>query len=78
MQRISRDLAVRFAFDARDEPLLRVQPGERFAIETWDASRGYFRSEADLAIPAQRPGWDRIPPLGNPIGGPVYVEGADQ
>jgi acetamidase/formamidase len=78
MQRISRDQATKFAFDWRDEPLLRVQPGEPFVIETWDASSGYFRSEADLAIPARRPGFDRFPPLANPIGGPVYVEGAER
>lgn len=78
MQRISRDQARKYAFDWRDEPLLRVQPGESFAIETWDASGGYFQTEADLAIPAKRPGFDRTPPLANPLGGPVYVEGAER
>ncbi len=76
MQRLLRDKARKFAFDARDTPLLRVQPGETFEIETWDASVGYFKSPADKAIPALRPGFDRTPPLVNPIGGPVYVEGA--
>jgi amidase len=76
MQRIPRDLARKYAFDWRDEPLLRVKPGEPFEIETWDASTGYFKSAADKAIPGQRPGFDRVPPLANPIGGPVYVEGA--
>ena len=78
MQRILRDDARKYAFDARDRPLLRVQPGEVFEIETWDASTGFFRSEADLAIPANRPGFDRSPPLANPIGGPVYLEGASR
>jgi acetamidase/formamidase len=76
MQRILRDQARKYAFDWRDEPLLRVRPGETFEVETWDSSTGYFQSEADKAIPARRPGFDRIPPLANPIGGPVYVEGA--
>lgn len=76
MQRITRELARKYAFDWRDEPLLRVAPGEPFEIETWDASTGYFKSEADKAIPALRPGFDRSPPHANPIGGPVYVEGA--
>src|SRR5262245_35029366 len=61
MKRISRNQATKYAFDWRDEPLLEVEPGERFAIETWDASTGYFKTESDLAIPAQRPGFDRIP-----------------
>src|SRR5262249_59793021 len=34
MQRIPRDLARKYAFDWRDEPLLRVKPGEPFEIET--------------------------------------------
>src|SRR2546425_10968405 len=76
MQRIQREQARKYAFDWRDEPVLRVSPGETFAIETWDASTGYFKSPADKAIPALRPGFDRSPPQANPIGGPVYVEGA--
>ncbi len=76
MQRIVRDLARKFAFDWRDEPLLRVRPGESFEIETWDAGTGYFKTPADKAIPSRRPGFDRSPPHANPIGGPVYVEGS--
>jgi amidase len=76
MQRIPRDLARKYAFDGRDEPLLRVKPGESFAVETYDASTGYFKSAEDKAIPARRPGFDRTPPLVNPVGGPVYLEGA--
>jgi acetamidase/formamidase len=78
MQRITRDQARKYAFDYRDEPLLRVQPGERFEIETWDASTGYFKSEDDKAIPGRRPGFDRLPPLANPIGGPVWLEEAER
>jgi acetamidase/formamidase len=76
MQRISRDQARKYAFDWRDEPTLRVKPGEAFEVETWDASTGYFKSAADKAIPARRPGFDRSPPQANPLGGPVFVEGA--
>ncbi len=78
MQRIPRDLARKYAFDGRDEPLLRVQPGEAFEIETWDAGTGYFKSAQDKAVPGKRPGFDRIPPLANPIAGPVYLEGAQR
>ena len=76
MQRILRDQARKYAFDWEDEPLLRVRPGESFEIETYDASTGYFKSESDKALPAKRPGFDRYPPLANPIGGPVYLDGA--
>jgi amidase len=78
MQRIVRDQARKYAFDWEDEPLLRVRPGESFEIETWDASTGYFKSAADKAVPGRRPGFDRTPPLANPIGGPVFLEGAER
>jgi acetamidase/formamidase len=78
MQRITRDQARKYAFDWDDAPLLHVGCGERFEIETWDASTGYFTSEADQAIPARRPGFDCSPPLANPIGGPVYLAGAER
>ena len=77
-KRIPRDRARKFAFDWRDEPLLRVAPGESFEVETWDASGGYFKSPADKAMPSKRPGFDRNPPLVNPIAGPVYVDGAER
>jgi acetamidase/formamidase len=76
MQRIVRDQARKYAFDWRDAPLLRVKPGEAFEVETWDASTGYFKSTADKANPALRPGFDRSPPHANPIAGPIFVEGA--
>src|SRR5262245_3599521 len=76
MQRIAREQARKYAFDWQDEPLLRVRPGETFEVETYDASTGYFKTAEDKAIPARRPGFDRTPPLANPIGGPVFVEGA--
>jgi acetamidase/formamidase len=78
MQRIPRELARKFAFDWRDDVLLRVKPGELFEVETFDASNGYITSEHDKAIPARRPGFDRIPPLANPIAGPIWVEGAQR
>jgi acetamidase/formamidase len=78
MQRIGREQARKYAFDWRDEPLLRVRPGETFELETWDASAGYFKTPADKALPSLRPGFDRSPPQANPIAGPVYLEGAER
>jgi amidase len=78
MQRITRDLARKFAFDWRDETLLRVEAGEPFEVETFDASNGYIQTEQDKAIPARRPGFDRMPPLANPIAGPIWVDGAER
>jgi acetamidase/formamidase len=78
MKLIPRALARKFAFDWRDEPLLRVKPCESFAIETFDASNGYIKTESDKAIPGRRPGFDRVPPQANPIGGPIWLEGAQR
>ena len=78
MQTIRRADARKYAFDWRDPPLLRVKTGESFAVETFDASTGYFKSASDKAIPAKRPGFDKTPPLANPIGGPVFLEGAER
>lgn len=78
MQRVTRGQSRLFAFDRLDPPALRVAPGETFELETEDASVGYFQTEQDKAIPALRPGWDRSPPLVNPIVGPVFVEGAER
>lgn len=78
MRRITREQARKYAFDWRDEPLLRVKPGEAFEIETYDAGTGYFKTAEDKAIPAKRPGFDRMPPLANPIGGPVFLEGIER
>jgi amidase len=78
MQHILREQSRKYAFDWRDTPLLRVRRGESFEIETYDAGTGYFKSSADKANPALRPGFDRTPPHANPIGGPVYLEGAER
>ncbi len=78
MQKIERDAARKYAFDWRDEPLLKVRVGETFEIETFDASTGYFKTPNDKAVPGRRPGFDRSPPLANPIAGPVWLEGAQR
>jgi len=78
MQKVSREQARKYAFDWRDEPLIQVRPGEAFEVETYDASTGYFKTPEDKAIPAKRPGFDRTPPTANPIGGPVYLDGAER
>ena len=78
MQRISRVQAMEYEFDHRHPPKLRVGQGESFVVETEDAASGLVRS-ADVAsrldeLPTRR----FFPPKANPIGGPIYVEGADR
>ena len=75
MQRIVRDQAMKYEFDHRDEPLMRVAQGESFVVETEDAGSGLVRS-ADVAPHLMDfPTRNFEPPKGNPIGGPVFVEG---
>ena len=59
MKTIPRDESLEYLFDYRVSPKLRVALGESFAMQTWDASAGEVRSEADadrpdtLAVPVQ-------------------------
>lgn len=78
MKRIRREQANKFSFNYQDTPLLHIDQGETIEVETDDASSGYFRQPTDLAIPAQRQGFDRSPPMANPIAGPIYVNGAER
>ena len=77
LKRISLDRANKYEFDKDHEPLICVAPGEKFVIETEDAFSGELRAPDRLPIPEHRPSMSHTPPLGNPMGGPVYVEGAE-
>ncbi|MCK4419560.1 acetamidase [Candidatus Aerophobetes bacterium Ae_b3a] len=76
MKRISRKEAMKYGFNRHDEPVLRVREGEVFAVETEDAFSGYLRSEDRLPIIEHLPVLKFNPPKGNPMAGPVYIEGA--
>ena len=78
MQRITMDQAMEYEFDYRHPPKLLVQQGESFVVETEDAGSGLLRS-ADVAphimdMPTRK--FD--PPKANPIGGPIFVQGAER
>ena len=76
MQRIKRHDALEFEFAAR-EPMLTVDPGESFVIETEDASAGTIRSGVSKEEILSHPNRQASPPKGNPLGGPVHVRGAE-
>ncbi len=77
MKRIVRAEALEYAFDAGLPARLEVDPGESFAIETEDAASGYLRNSDVLPTPDNRPTHRSTPPKVNPIGGPVFVRGAE-
>jgi amidase len=75
MQRITRDkLAV--VFDRRIAPVAQVKPGEIFVVETEDSRGGRTRTPEtttpEFLIEMRRRGY-----YGNPVTGPIYVEGAE-
>ena len=69
MQRITRDQAMKYEFDYRHEPLLRVEQGEAFVVETEDAGSGQVRSADVAPYIMDFPTREFEPPKGNPIGG---------
>jgi amidase len=74
-QRIPRERATVTEFGPGRDPALHVAQGETFVVETHDAFAGAIAREADL------PTYEAIEllrhevPKGNPVGGPVHVEG---
>lgn len=79
METISRDDATLYEFGRDMDPILTVEEGESFKVETWDAFEGAlfehglgeFTTEDIPALTAPPPAFD-----GNPVAGPVYIEGA--
>ena len=76
MQRIIRQNALEYEFSAK-APVLTVGQGESFIIETEDAGSGQVRSEDVAPRLVHMPTRRATPPKGNPMGGPVYVIGAE-
>jgi len=58
-----------YEFSRYNECRLRIQPGESVRLETEDAFSGQIRTNNDRRDKS-------IKPYGNPLTGPIYVEGA--
>jgi amidase len=74
MQRITRDKLTPL-FDRRIPPVARVQPGEEFIVETEDSRGGLTRvpehTTPEYLLAIRKKGY-----YGNPVTGPIFVEGA--
>ena len=74
MQRITRD-QITVVFDRHLPPVARVQPGEVFVVETEDSRSGRTRppetTPPEFLLEMRRAGY-----YGNPVTGPIHVEGA--
>jgi len=79
MQRIPREKSLNYVFDKDVPPVIKVDPGERFVVETEDAFSGRIQSEKDLPTPENlRPFSDFEPEIANPLAGPIYVRGVEK
>jgi len=76
MKRIARENAKVYVFDRNLPVKLRVSQEERFVVETEDAASGSLREEGKSPSDRPRALLDPRPPLANPVGGPIYIEGA--
>src|SRR2546423_14519423 len=74
MQRITRD-KITVVFDHHLPPVARVRPGEPFVVETEDSRSGRTRTPEtttpEFLTTMRRQGY-----YGNPVTGPIFVEGA--
>ena len=75
MKRIRREDALVYALDGSLPPVLRVEAGEAFAVETEDASSGHLTAGDRDPTPENTPYVRYTPSKANPVGGPVFVEG---
>src|SRR5262249_16373994 len=75
MQRVTRD-RIQYVFDRHPEPVLRVAPGEVFEVETEDARTGKTRTPETTTPQYVKSLRARGTYYGNPVTGPVWVEGA--
>jgi len=76
MKRLRREEDRLYEFSRYVLPKIRVKQGESFIIETEDAFSGVIQSADDPEVFTKLPGRDCLPPLSNPITGPIYIEGA--
>jgi len=63
---------LQYVFSKEVPPIVHIDPGETIVVETEDASSGRIRSPADI-VPEKL----TRSPYGNPVTGPIYVNGAE-
>jgi amidase len=67
---------LKYTLDSQHPPVMEVEPGESFVLETEDAPSGTYRSANDAARLLDAWYLNYSPPKANPLTGPVYVRGA--
>jgi len=75
MKYIKRDRELlKYVVDFRHPPVLEVEPGESFTLETEDAPSGAYRSLDDAERLLEVWYLNYSPPMANPVTGPVYIK----
>jgi len=77
MKRVSKEQGMHFVFDKNMPPVIKVSPGEIFALETEDNVCGLIRSDSDMPTREVLGHLlETSPILGNPLNGPIFLDGA--
>jgi len=69
--------ALKYTFDHRHVPVLEVEQGESFVLETEDAPSGCYRKPEDAAHLLDAWYLKYSPAMANPVTGPVFIRGAE-
>jgi len=78
MKRIERSPEIfKYSVDAQHQPILEVELGESFALETEDAASGIYRAPEDAAHLLDAWYLNYTPKKANPLTGPVYIRGVE-
>ena len=78
MKRIQRSPEIfKYEVDARHQPVLEVELGESFTLETEDAASGVYRAPEDAAHLLDAWYLNYTPKKANPLTGPVYIRGVE-
>ncbi|HEV2495461.1 MAG TPA: acetamidase/formamidase family protein [Terriglobia bacterium] len=78
MKRVERSReSLKYTLDHRHVPVLEVEPGESFTLETEDAASGSYRRPEDAAHLLDAWYLNYSPSMANPVTGPIYVRGVE-
>jgi amidase len=78
MKRVERSRdSLKYTIDHRHAPVLEVEQGEAFVLETEDAPSGIYRRPEDAAHLLDAWYLNYSPSMTNPVTGPVYIRGAE-
>ncbi|MBM3709666.1 MAG: hypothetical protein FJW61_04520, partial [Actinobacteria bacterium] len=75
-KRLSRNIEFGYLFDYNKKPVLTVEEGESFIVETEDNLSGLIKSDKDPLLANLKHLTKYDPPKFNPVHGPIYIKGA--